>query len=181
MKNDDIVEVEESPVSYPSISPDTSKWELDISEIVRNIEQNFGGYRYEFDKEGRLCIKKDENLAVLNEKGLRYLITKIITIAHQGTALSELSEDMIRKFVLFKIDAVRMEMRAKHKEFGIKRHHFESMILDLAFLMYAWLMRAHKGGERAYRRGIERRIIERKEGRKGFVEAVTSLFREGKE
>ncbi|MEM5853894.1 MAG: hypothetical protein QW228_05995 [Candidatus Aenigmatarchaeota archaeon] len=168
--------IEEAPLtSY--VEGDVGKWELDIKTIVEDIERIFGGYRFEL-VDGKVKKIRDESQAVLNEKGLRYLISRVISILHQGTALSDLSEDMIRKFVLFKSDAMRMEMRSKWKEFGLKRYYFETTVLDLAFLMYAWLMRAHKGGERTYRRGIERRVIEQVErAKKGILETVTGLFR----
>ncbi|MCS7135102.1 MAG: hypothetical protein NZ893_01540 [Candidatus Aenigmarchaeota archaeon] len=169
--------IEESPTTTMAISQETSKWELDIKEVISEVERVFGGYEYWIDEKGNIKVTKHEDLAVVNEKGLNYLKSKIILIIHQGTALSELSEDMIKKFVLFKTDAVRMEMRAKRKEFGIKKHFFESMILDLSFLLYSWLMRAHKGGERIYRRGIERRVIEYGERRKGLMETFSGIFR----
>jgi len=156
----------------------TSEWELEIKDLLRQVEEVFGGKYYEIDAQtGNVVEHIDTSLALMNTTGLRYLKARMLLLANKWTALSVVNEADVKKFTLFFSDAIRMELRAKKDDFGVKKHNFESLVLAVSEFVFIALNKSIDQGERKYRRGIERRISQFAEGSKrSLMGAVSGIF-----
>jgi len=162
----------------PTTSEVTSTWELEIEDLLKQMEEDLGGVYYIIQPDGKVVRKVDKKLALINETGLRYLKSRIRMIANKWVALSNVNEKDVKKFVLFFSDGLRMELRAKKDEFEIKRHNFETLVLSVSWLIFMAINKAVGEGERRYRRGIEKRIVEfAKKGKRGITDAIMSMFK----
>ena len=162
----------------PTTSEVSSTWELEIDDILKQIEEDFGGVYYVIQKDGSVIKKVDKDLALINEKGIRFLKVYLRMCANKWIALSRVDQKKVDKFTLFFSDALRMSLRARKDEFEIKRHNFEPLVLNMSWFIYMALNKAVEEGERRYRRGIERRIVEfAKKGKRGITDAIMSMFK----
>lgn len=163
----------------PGQLPDNaSSWELEIRDILRDFENQITGKipMQDPDNPDNYYLKTDRLYALINERGARFIMSRLGLIVNKYTALSMADDDQIRKFVMNFADALRVELRLKRDEFDIKRHNFESLILCIAQFTYMGLCKSINEGERKYRRGIERRVWTIP-GTKGWKDAVTGIFK----
>lgn len=171
-------DIESKIEEEPRTEEVTSTWELDISDILRLMDEYLGGVYYEVDETGKIVIKRDKDLALINPKGLRYLKSRILLLANKWVALSNIDKKEVKKFCLLYADGLRMELRARKDEFEIKRHNFETLVLATTFFIFMAISKAVGEGERRYRRGIERRIVEfARKTKRGVTDTLFSMFK----
>lgn len=158
-----------------------SEFELDIKALLKQIDESLGGAYYEVNYEtGKVTKCINPQLALVNETGLQYIKSRITILANPWTALSIVEETYVREFTLQFADTMRQELRARHEEFGVKRHNFGTLILALSALIYLSLSKSIGGGERTYRRGTVERFVESFEkGKRSLTDTLTGMFKKG--
>jgi hypothetical protein len=137
----------------------TSKWELEIDDLLAELERQLGGYVYEVDSQGNIIVNRDTSLALMNDVGIRFIKSRISLIANKFTLLSNLNEEEIKKICFNYSMAIKNELIKNYKKFEIKKETLETLILSISILIYTTLKRAMNEGERKYRKLIEKREI----------------------
>lgn len=158
---------------------EASSWELEIQDILEEFQNLMTGRVPQIDSNGNITVIQMHEFALVNEKGGRFLTTRMSLLVNKWTALTSADDDQLRRFIINWSDAVRMELRGRRSEFGIKMFNFESLILAIAQFVYLALCKSLKEGERNYRKGVERRIFTWPGGKSGVTEAIGNIFRGG--
>jgi hypothetical protein len=155
-------------------------WELQLQDLLDDIEKKLSGTQTVIDN-GVPVDRECPELRLINNKGIRYIQSRLVFVVNKWTALSMTERAHVMKFTRHYIDGIQKEMRIRHSDFEIEIWNFESVIMGLAEVIMAGLSKSINEGERRYRRAIERRqvIYNSSSGskKKGLLDSMKGVFK----
>lgn len=149
------VNISQGMSKYGLQDPDLTRWQLSSDDVVLWIEHDLRGEI--FDEMGRKWVVPEHAKALMNERGIREMISVVRNNINKITFLSNLDEEDI--FILTREthkDVAQLIAR-NYKYYGLDKSHFNLVVHKIVFMLYPALRRAWKEGERIHLRTVERR------------------------
>ena len=167
------------PTQQPNRDAELTRWQLSAWDLLNDLEHDLKG---EFWNENtRLWEKAEYSNQLLNDKGVRAIISLLKPIVNKNTFLSNLREERVNKLLLFISNRVCETLYFNFKEFDIKPEFYfilNEMIQD--FLETAF-RRPQDEGERSFIRSTEQRRVLVQERPNSEKKGVFGLFKGGSE
>jgi hypothetical protein len=131
----------------PAGSPELSRWILDPSEIISNMEIWLKGARVVRDEKGRpQIVDGPEELQMLNEQGRQFVLSFLYSALQRNVVLSNLDERNIGDITYDMHLHLVSEFAKNWENYGVKHAYQIPIIIDqISMNIYASLSRAKKG------------------------------------
>ena len=131
----------------PAGSPELSRWILDPSEIIANIEIWLKGAKVERDEKGRpVIVEGPVEMQMLNEKGRQFVLSFLYSALQRNITLSNLDERNIGDITYDMHLHLVSEFARKWREYGVASPYQIPIIVDqISMNIFASLSRAKKG------------------------------------
>ena len=139
---------------YSQARPDIIKWQLDPSDILKELEYKLRGIIW--DEELGKFIQARKPLA--NNEGINILMTIIESRINKILILSNLDEFDVKAIVIDCISNVIDLLFMRYEELGIKKEHLSNVRGIIDDTIYVTLRRALNQGEREFLKTTEKRI-----------------------
>lgn len=125
-------------------SNDFSRWQLDTSEIVEFLRENFAGVHW--DKITHKYVQKAE--PIMNKQGVDAFTTLLQSHLSHVMTLSNFDIKEIKRMALEIRLAVIHLIFEKHTAFEVDKAYYDTIVLSIDHLVYSILKRALNAGER---------------------------------
>lgn len=159
---------EEQATQTPTISVqrpldgDVTKWIEQFNEELIYLEHDFKG-EY-LDQSGDTPKWVGVNNAVLNDKGIRYIIGEIRSIANKNTFLSNLEErdrERVYDILVSILNTITDNLLYNHRTYDLDYRNFDSIVEKCANILEFAIRRPLLAGERRFLKdtSTEHRIV----------------------
>lgn len=158
--------VEESGMMWQQ-SPDLIQWQLDTSDVIIELEHNLKGEVWNPKK--KVYEKRGE--AVINEDGVKSIITDVAAKLNKNIILSNLNEADVYRIAEETRANIARKIFLRYEDFGIKKANFDTIVQLVDHQVFCALKRAYNEGERRFlgktQSRVEKITTERNKGGRG--------------
>lgn len=144
----------------PTPMPDNANltmWSLSSQDILKEIEHDLRGEIFNEETEKWELVAEGKPL--MNDEGIRSIVSLARTIVNKVAFLSNLSEDMVLQISRDFADDLADLLFNNIEQFEIKRTHLNIIVTKISYIIYVALQRAYEEGERRFLKTAERRIV----------------------
>lgn len=129
-------------------TPELTRWQLSPDEILEFIEHELRGEDFDYSK--NRWIQK--STPILNEEGIRFIVSKIRRKVNKITFLSNLDEQIIYEMMLGFSQTLTQEIFNNGEAWGIdwNKGHQNSIVDDVCDMVFIALRKALAQGERKF-------------------------------
>jgi len=150
--------------------------QTDPKHIIEELKHVLRGEEFDEEKQAWVKVRKP----LLNEKGIRSIMTDIKGVVNQNTILSNLNEQEISNIIVNLGDTLRIKLSANRKEFDINKFELNTILFTILNMSYPALKRAYAQGERIWHKTIsseQRHVVISPEESKKRSGGFFKLFR----
>lgn len=139
---------------------DFNRWLEQADDLLAYLEHDLRSDSL-VDREGRLqWVTTGQPL--LNEKGIRFIISSLRHICNKNTYMSNLDQKRVNTICLFTANSITKALFFNWREFGVSPDYYDVIIEKVNNVLELALRRGMNEGERKFLKSVEhiQRIIE---------------------
>jgi hypothetical protein len=179
MENEERFEPSLMPGAIIGEQNDFSKWRLEASSIIVNIEHHIQGESY--DESVKKWTRNNEAV-IMNSIGAKSVISTLETIVNKVSILSNITDEEIEKLCVYTHLGLARKVYDNWDIYGVQKNP-SPIINEVMSLIFLCLKRAQGEGERkAIRENVSRTYIESSpESKRSFISSLNPFGGKSKE